>query len=81
MTIREQVSTRLGVRIPDNGWKETFDLVSVTGKLDHKTVVDLLLILCQKIEELEQENGPRIEKITIQPVKNELPSGDVKPAK
>lgn len=51
--IRDDVSRVLGVRIPVNGWERAINELSRTGAIDQRIVLQTLIILCRKIEELE----------------------------
>lgn len=65
MSIRDDVSRIVGIRIPDNGWETVFNELSVSGMLDQKAIVNVLLAMCIKFEEIEKDiNAREVERTT-----------------
>lgn len=56
MTIREEASAILGVRIEKDNWDTAFARLDVGGKLTKKVMLDLMLMMLKRIEIIE-ENG------------------------
>lgn len=68
MRIRDQVSK--AIELPIGNWDYDFNRLNIAGKLSLVNVVKILLILCKKIEELEDASyQKRDTAITIQPIK------------
>jgi hypothetical protein len=57
MTIREEVSAILKIRIEPDHWDIAFKRLEVAGKMDMRKVHEILAILCKKVEQLE--NGQK----------------------
>lgn len=52
-TIRENISEILEVRIEENGWKSAVHRLDVSGKITQRKMLEMIVALCQKVEELE----------------------------
>lgn len=55
MTIRKEVEGILELHLGENGWKDTFHAAEVQGKLTGSRTNKIIRILCEKVEELENE--------------------------
>lgn len=55
MTIREEVSSILGIRIEPNGWERAWSSLDKAGMVTKRKQMDLLLFVLKKLE--EAENG------------------------
>jgi len=51
--IRQKVSQSLDVLIPENQWEKYIDLLDRDGKFSKKTIIAVILLLCQQVEKLE----------------------------
>lgn len=51
--IRPKISRTLDVLIPEDKWSEYADMLDREGKLTKKRQLEMLLILCQSVEQLE----------------------------
>ncbi len=51
--IRRQVSEVLGVMIPKDGWKKSFYDLDRAGKIDHRTLMDIMVVILMNIESYE----------------------------
>ncbi len=62
MSIRDEVSSILKIRIPNDRWEATFEELSTSGFIDNKVMLNILILLCKHIESIEDAN-------TIKPTK------------
>ena len=53
MTIREETSAILGVRIEPNGWDRAWLSIDKAGMMTKRKQMDLLLMVIKKLEQLE----------------------------
>lgn len=53
-TVRQQVGAVLGMHVPPKGWQKVFNDLDKLGKLSNKQMIQILVILCTKIEEYEE---------------------------
>lgn len=53
MKLRDEASALLGTRIVN--WSHDIERISLIGSFDNKKLKQLVILLCQKIEELEKE--------------------------
>ena len=60
MSIREEASGILGIRIEPDKWIESVDYIDAAGMVDRKKQIKLILMLCQRVEALENDrNTPK----------------------
>ena len=53
MTLRDDVSDIIGIRIPPEGYKKTFGELDRAGKITMRIVLEVILALIAHIEALE----------------------------
>jgi len=54
MTLREEASTLLKIRIEPNMWKQTLARLDVQGAFTRKNERDFLIMLCEHVEKIEE---------------------------
>jgi hypothetical protein len=52
--IRREVSQLLGMVIPPEGWDRTFRELDTKGRISNRTLLDIIVVLCKKVEQLEK---------------------------
>ena len=52
--LRRQVSRILKCGIPPKGWKKTFKHLEKDGRLDHKHLIEIIILLLEREEEREE---------------------------
>jgi hypothetical protein len=55
LPIRQEVGLILNHAIPVNGWERVFKGLASQGILDDKARDDLLILLCKRVEKLEND--------------------------
>ena len=53
MHLRRQVSRILNCGIPPKGWKTVFRRLERDGRLDHKHLINIIIVLLEREEERE----------------------------
>jgi len=51
--IRDQISTIIGVRIPQSGYRNIFEQLQISGGLDQKKLIEIILLLIEEAEKHE----------------------------
>ena len=54
LTVREEASKIIGVRIPDGDWDNAILYLDAAGKVTKKTQLSLIIMLCRRLEEFEK---------------------------
>lgn len=56
MTIREEASSILGVRIDPDSWEKSINYIDTAGMYTRKRQMELTIMMLRRLEEIE-ENG------------------------
>ena len=54
--IRYIVANALGITIPPKGWRQAFGEADTQGRLDNKSILTLLTIILERLEENESQS-------------------------
>lgn len=57
MTLIQDASSIVGVRIEPGYWKKSVERLDVQGAFTRKNMMDLIIMLCEHVEKLEQLYG------------------------
>lgn len=53
--IKDSITKKLDIDFSLKGWDKTFKTLDEQGRLDHRTLIGLVKILCEEIEVLENK--------------------------
>lgn len=56
MEIREEIAKIFGMGIAKNGIDQAFQKMNMLGRLDQRKLVDIIIMLCKKMEEIQTTN-------------------------
>jgi len=71
--INDKISTILGVRVGKGEYKAAFNRLDRIGAINMKTLMEMVIVLCDTVEELEDEikfkDMSNDKKVSLQPNK------------
>lgn len=53
-SIRAEISAILGVAVLKNGYKQAFNELDRAGKIDNRTLMRCIIVLCNKLDKIEE---------------------------
>lgn len=88
MSIRADISKLVGMVIPPNAWKSSFNQLNREGKIGRKEIITILVMLLEREAEREEETVTKVldkpipvyepKKVTPKPVKKKKTGKNVK---
>lgn len=57
MTLRDEISALWNYPIREGGWDAAFHQLNVSGAMTQRRIVDVMLVICKKLDEYERRQA------------------------